>query len=148
MPTSPKRSANLLVPRVFVDSSAYIALARRDDEHHVPALAILAVLQRRRARLFTTNFVAAETHAMLLRYLGIAPARQFLQDLDHSQVTTIVRAEPDDETAARAIIYRYNDKDFSLTDAISFAVVARLRIPQVFAFDHHFAQYGLSVLTP
>jgi predicted nucleic acid-binding protein len=136
------------MPRAFVDSSAYIALARLDDEHHLDAIAILNALQGRRARLYTTNFVVAETHAMLLRYLGIAPARQFLQDLDHSKVTTVVRAEPDDESAARAVIYRYSDKDFSLTDAISFAIIARLHIPQVFAFDHHFAQYGLQVLIP
>jgi predicted nucleic acid-binding protein len=33
-----------------------------------------------------------------------------------------------------------------LTDAISFAVMERLRIPQAFTFDHNFAQFGWNVL--
>ena len=49
--------------------------------------------------------------------------------------------------AGRAILDRYADKDFSLTDAINFAVMDRLRLRTAFAFDRHFAQYGLDVLT-
>jgi predicted nucleic acid-binding protein len=135
-------------PRIFVDASAHIALARRDDEHHWDAVAVLKALQRQRARLYTTNFVVAEAHAMLLRYLGNAAARRFLQDLDRSKVTILIRAEPADEAAARAIIYRQTDKDYSLTDAISFAVMTRLGLRQAFAFDKHFEQYGWQMLQP
>ncbi|GFP36049.1 hypothetical protein HKBW3S43_01837, partial [Candidatus Hakubella thermalkaliphila] len=35
----------------------------------------------------------------------------------------------------------------SLTDATSFAVMERLKIPYTFAFDRNFTQYGLTVLT-
>jgi predicted nucleic acid-binding protein len=58
----------------------------------------------------------------------------------------VVRAEATDEAAARSIIYRYADKDFSLTDAISFAIMARLGLSQAFTFDKHFEQYGWRVL--
>jgi hypothetical protein len=37
---------------------------------------------------------------MLLRYLGNAAARRFLQDLDRSKVTILIRAEPADEATA------------------------------------------------
>ena len=47
-------------PRIFVDASAHIALARRDDVHHWDAVAVLKALQRQRARLYTANFVVAE----------------------------------------------------------------------------------------
>jgi predicted nucleic acid-binding protein len=40
--------------------------------------------------------------------------------------TTVIRVRAVDEVRARQIIYRYDDKDFSLTDAISFAVMERL----------------------
>src|SRR5215469_13318865 len=36
--------------------------------------------------------------------------------------------------------------EFSLVDAISFATMERFHVSQAFAFDHHFAQYGLSLL--
>ena len=86
---------------VFVDTSAYIALARLDDERHNEAVIILNALQRQRVRLCTTNFVVAETHAMMLRYLGRAVAWRFVQELDKSRVTTTVRVELADEAGAR-----------------------------------------------
>jgi uncharacterized protein len=47
----------------------------------------------------------------------------------------------------REIIYRYGDKDFTLTDATSFAVMERLAITRAFSFDHHFSQYGFTILS-
>jgi len=133
-------------PAVFIDTSAYLAVLKRDDYHHREALAVVESLTRQRAALFTSNFVIAETHAILLRYLGHEPARTYLQQMDDSRATVIVRAEAADEAAARSIIYRYADKDFSLTDAISFAIMARLGLGQAFTYDKHFEQYGWRVL--
>ena len=49
---------------------------------------------------------------------------------------------------ALEIIERYQDKEFSLTDATSFAVMERLGIEAAFAFDADFRQFGLTVLEP
>jgi uncharacterized protein len=140
--TSPPR------PWAFVDSSAHYALADSRDAHHTDAVAIANRLQTERWRLFTTNFVVAETHALVLARANRRVAAQVLEDLDHSS-TTIVRVTAADEQRAREIIHRYQDKTFSLTDAISFVVMERLEIPYAFAFDDDFAQYGQAiVLTP
>ena len=99
----------------------------------------------------TTNWIIAETHALVLTRLGRARALQMLEQFDvdagSGQMITI-GIERDDELQARAIIRRYDDKDFSLTDATSFAVMERLGIPTAFTFDRNFAQYGLDVLSP
>ncbi len=60
----------------------------------------------------------------------------------------IIIPTPNDEAFARAIIYRYTDKTFSLTDAISFAVMERLGIATPFTFDSDFRQYGFMPATP
>ena len=133
--------------RVFVDTSAYVALARSNDEHHQDALAIAQKLRRQRASLYMTNFVVAETHALLLRYLGAAAARSFLREVDKGTVAIVVRADPTDEKLAKTLIYHHTDKEYSLVDAISFVVMERLRLKQAFAFDKHFAQYGWQVPT-
>jgi predicted nucleic acid-binding protein len=133
-------------PRVFVDASAYVALLRKDDANHAAAAAIYGTLQQQQAHFVTTYFVVAEAHALLLRYLGIPSARRFLQNLDTSQITTLAHVAPDDITAAKALLYRYADKDFSLADAISFTVMTRLGLQTAFTFDGHFQQYGLRVL--
>lgn len=132
--------------RLLVDSSAYFALLDRDDSYHSQTLAIQSRLIVERWRLFTTSFVLAETHALLLNRLGQHIATAFLRDLEQG-TTTLVWVTRADVQRAKAIIYQYDDKDFSLTDATSFAVMERLRISYAFTFDHHFAQYGLTVLT-
>lgn len=131
---------------VFVDTSAWIALLQENDSHHRDALATARRLKQQRARLVTTNFVVAETHALLLR-TGYLPAVTFLRKAEAEEIALITRAEAEDEAIARAIIYQFTDKDYSLTDAISFAVMMRLGIIQAWSYDRHFVQYGWHVLT-
>ena len=132
--------------RTLVDTSAYFALLDTDDANHHQARTISARLIAESWRLFTTSFVLAETHALLLNRLSQQIATRFLRDMDHSP-TTLIWVTPRDVERAKAIIYQYTDKDFSLTDAASFAVMERLPIPTAFTFDRHFAQYGLTVLS-
>ncbi len=132
--------------RTFVDTSAYFALLDQDDANHAQALAISRRLIAEGWRLFTTSFVLAETHALLLNRLSQALATRFLREMEHGP-TTLVWVTPADVERAKAIIYQYDDKDFSLTDATSFAVMERLRVPSAFTFDRHFAQYGFTILT-
>lgn len=137
----------LLAESVFVDAGAYFALASPSDANHHAARSISAYLAAERRLLVTTNFILAETHALVLNRLNRVIALRVLGSIDRSD-TTIVRVNPDDEQFARDILHRYSDKDFSLTDATSFAVMERLGIRTAFAFDRHFAQYGFTVLQP
>lgn len=134
------------LPRAFVDTSAYYALTDSRDTFHQPALAIRDRLISERWRLFTTNCILAEAHALLLTRLGRTIALRVLYEIDRS-TTTVLRVSPADEQRARGILTQYNDKDFSLTDATSFAVIERFGISYAFAFDRNFAQYGLAILT-
>lgn len=132
--------------RVLVDASAYFALLDQDDVYHPEALAIRDRLNAEACHLFTTNLVLAETHALLLNRLNQPIATEFLRNLEQS-TTTLVWVTPADVQRAKEIIYQYDDKDFSLTDATTFAVMERLVIPYAFTFDRHFTQYGQTVLT-
>ena len=131
--------------RLFVDTSAYYALADARDTNHEAAVRVRDRVIEERARLFTTNFVLAETHALVLSRMGRQIALRVIDAIEQS-TTTIVRLSARDEARARAILRHYGDKDFSLTDAASFAVMERLRIVRAFSFDAHFAQYGHVVL--
>jgi uncharacterized protein len=142
-PTKPARTTR---PSAFVDTSAYVALLKRDDDHHQDAVAILHRLTQTQVALFTSNFILAETHAMCLRYLGHEQARTFLQSMENSKATIVIRAEEADEDRARKLLYKYADKDFSLTDGISFVLMERLGIRCAFTFDQHFSQYGFEIL--
>ncbi len=124
---------------VLVDTSAYCALTYTREGNHAAARVIADRLARERWRLLTTNFILAETHALILARLNRVVALHVLTQIDLSP-TTIVRVSAADEMRARAIIEQYQDKDFSFTDATSFAVIERLGISSAFTFDRDFAQ--------
>lgn len=54
----------------------------------------------------------------------------------------VVPAPPAEEQRAQAILADYDDQDWTLCDAISFAVLDARGVSHAFTFDHHFRQYG------
>ena len=132
---------------VFVDTGGYVASVLPQDGVHTVALVIASTLAKEGWRAFTTNWVLAEMHALLLSRAGRDTALRVLQKIDRSDAD-IIRVSPADESRAREIITKYRDKDFSLTDATSFAVMDRLGIRHAFTFDRHFLHYGVSPVTP
>ncbi len=128
--------------RVLVDTSAVYALLDRDDAEHAAAKSRLRALKRTRAEPILTNFLVAESHALLLARLGADVARAWLL----GNVWAVERVTEADEAKAREIIREYTDKSFSYTDAVSFAVMERLAVKRAFAFDRHFQQYGIELV--
>ena len=121
-----------------MDSSAILALLDADDADHERAVAIARQIASERLPSFITNYIEVEAHALLLRKLGRALAREWL----FTGGLPVIRALVEEEDRAREIIARYSDKDWSLCDAISFAVLDARRIRRAFTFDRHFLQYG------
>jgi predicted nucleic acid-binding protein len=124
---------------VLVDSGAVLALLNRNDRWHSQAVAVLQELTAEKAILVMTNFLVAETHALVLVRLGRELAREWLLTFDWN----VLRVSPEDERHARSIIENYRDKDFSFTDATSFALMQRYGIKVAFTFDRHLRQFGL-----
>jgi predicted nucleic acid-binding protein len=63
-------------------------------------------------------------------------------------LAAMIPVTEEDHRAARAIIDNSRDKDFSLCDALSFAVMERLKITRAASFDKHFRQYGKFTVLP
>ena len=127
---------------VLVDTSAVFALLDRDDAFHEAAKAGLDLLRRSKSEPMLTNFIVAESHALILSRLGAELARRWLV----GNAWRVERIAVGDEERARAIVARYVDKTFSYTDATSFAVMERLKTRRAFAFDPHFRQYGFQTV--
>jgi predicted nucleic acid-binding protein len=93
-----------------------------------------------------TNFIRAEAHALILNRPGHAAATQFLTSLSTAPSTVLERVTEQDEEGALRLIARYQDKDFSMTDATSFVVMERLGLQHAPSFDNDFRQYGWTLL--
>lgn len=131
---------------VFVDTSAWFALADGGDSNHRQAAQRFRQLARERRTLLTTNHVIGETYTVLRVRLGSSVAHGFLRRARDSEVTQRVFISPEWEAAAEDILYQYVDQDFSYVDATSFVVMRRLNVREAFAFDHHFAIAGFALL--
>lgn len=123
---------------VLWDSSAMLALLDVDDADHRTATLIAHEIARERRPSFITNYVEVEAHALLLRKLGRALARQWLL----GGGLPVVRVSPQEEERGKELLEQYSDKDWSLCDAISFAVIDGRRVDAAFSFDRHFVQFG------
>ncbi len=105
---------------------------------HAPAEDVAKQIARESRPSFITNYIEAEAHTLLLRKLGRTVAHQWLLTAS----LPVVAALPSEEQRAKAILARHIDKDWTLCDAISFAVLDARRVSRAFTFDHHFRQYG------
>jgi predicted nucleic acid-binding protein len=59
-----------------------------------------------------------------------------------SPSVVVVHVGEEDFRAGLEWFDRYDDKDFSFTDCVSFAVMRRLKLKVALTFDQHFKQAG------
>jgi predicted nucleic acid-binding protein len=109
-----------------------------DDADHARAAEAAALIATEKRPSFITNYIEVETHALLLLKLGRSLAREWLL----KGGLPVLRALPEEENRAKEILTRHADKDWSLCDVISFAVMESRGVQRAFAFDRHFRQYG------
>jgi predicted nucleic acid-binding protein len=122
---------------VLWDSSAILALLDANDADHKSAVTVARQIASERRPSFVTNYIEVEAHALLLRKLGRMLAREWLL----TGGLPVVRVLPAEENLAKEIVARHSDKNWSLCDAISFAVMDARGVRRAFTFDHHFLQY-------
>jgi len=127
---------------VFIDTGAWFALADRSDQYHQQAVEIYPDLLKRYHHLSTTNLVIAETYILVRRALGYQPAITFLENISASPRVEKIFSDRVLEEKAEGILRKYQDQDFSYTDAVSFAVMRQYKIEKAFSFDEHFIIAG------
>jgi predicted nucleic acid-binding protein len=79
-----------------------------------------------------------ETHALLIARAGRTAALAWLERIP----AEILPVTSVDEREALAILRRHRDKDYTLVDAASFAVMERLEVRHYHSYDRHFRQIG------
>ena len=132
--------------KIFVDTVAWIALINLSDTLHSRARQIMGDLRLQKSMLLTTEFVFLEVADALsapdIRMKTVA----FLNGL---QKLAILEIEPSNSAlfAQGWDLYSQRpDKEWSLTDCISFAVMKQEQTTHAFTSDHHFEQAGFVTL--
>jgi hypothetical protein len=131
---------------VFVDTDGWMACADRADPTHAPCRAARDGALEAGRTLITTDFVIDETLALIRFRLGLSAANAWWQQIDGSTRLRCERIDDDRFERARQLFFRYRDKDLSLTDCTSIAVMRELKLTAVITTDRRVQQVGFDVL--
>ncbi len=132
----------------LVDSSAFLALEDQSAREHPRTVQSMQHLVRRGFGLLTTNFLFDEAYTLILSRLGRARAVTWGLKLKESTLVQLMRVTDEHEDLAWKIILAHEDKEYSYTDATSFAVASSLGIVDVLTLDRHFLQFGGFTVSP
>lgn len=140
-----KLPSALLRSSIFVDTSAFYALADRTDRLHSSAVRFV---ETNECLLVTSNAVVHETVTLIRMRLGHAAAVAFGRRLLREELAPVIPLTTGDERKAWILFQRYSDKRFSFVDCASFALMKRLGLHAAFAFDDDFRQLGQWIVHP
>jgi predicted nucleic acid-binding protein len=130
-------------PAIFIDTSYVLALIDRRDENH--ARAIQLVRKYDNASIIITDAVLLEIGAALARGFR-QQAVQIIEQFQTSPNVEILYTSANSFEEAFQMFKKYQDKDWSLTDCLSFVVMRQHGIDQALSFDYHFQQAGFVAL--
>ena len=133
---------------IFVDSSAFYALADRQDASHRPATQRWDAMVKAKSPLVTSLAVAAETATLIRRWIGFDAAQAWLDQLDRARLVgavELVFLAEREYALARDLYRQLAQPKLSFVDALSFSVMTLRGIKACFGFDEDFLVAGFSL---
>lgn len=131
---------------VFLDTGFAIALASPRDQHHAKAIQLADALKTSGSTIITTRAVLLEIGAALAKVAYRGAAVSIIDMLENDPDVEIVPL-PDDLFGEAFELFRGRmDKEWSLTDCMSFVVMRQRGIQAALAADIHFQQAGFKAL--
>ena len=128
--------------KVFVDTAAWLALLNIDDIWHQQAKQIRLELVKQNYIFITTEFVLLEVGDALCSQVLRNNTANFLHNIYQLKSTKIITLNQDLLQSGLSLYEQRLDKDWGLTDCISFVVMQREQIQEAFTSDKHFEQAG------
>lgn len=134
---------------VFIDTAGWLALGNKSDEWHLQAVQLYQQIALERWHRLTTDAVIIEV-CNALRKPALRPLAVTLTDNIHKAERRghleIVHVNPELIREGLILFGKRKDKDWSLTDCISFVLMQQRGITRALTTDRHFEQAGFERL--
>lgn len=131
--------------RLFVDTSAWLALNDRNDQYYSRAAAKSTDIKRHRIELITSEYIIDESITLIRYRVSHQAAVIFGNSLLNSNIVRIEDVTAEDRFKAWEMFKKFEDKELSFTDCTSFVLMKNLRLQKAFTFDEHFRQMRFEV---
>lgn len=128
---------------VFADSYYFLALVNPGDAAHGIAL---AASKSPSGNIVTTAWIMAEVADAMSNIKWRRAFLSLYDDLRRDPYVELIPPSQELLDAGVELFRKRPDKDWSLTDCISFVVMKRRRISQALTGDRHFKQAGFKPL--
>ena len=125
--------------KIFIDTHFVIALINERDSHHQRAVKLSEQYQG--WSFVTTDAILLEVGNALGRYFR----QSAIETIDYflkTENAELVHLTPQLFEQAFTLYQRYQDKDWGMTDCVSFVVMREQNITMALTFDQHFVQAG------
>jgi predicted nucleic acid-binding protein len=129
--------------RCFADTSYFLALVNPQDVAHKAAVEQTKIYGH---AIVTTSAILGELGNHLSHSNNRALFLETVQRLRAAQTAQILHVDERLFDAGIALFSSRSDKDWSLTDCISFVVMEEQAISEALSTDHHFEQAGFTLL--
>jgi predicted nucleic acid-binding protein len=129
---------------LFVDTGAFLAKEIAADQHHRRATDFWNILKDQGAQLCSSQHVLDETATLLARRTTYAWAADWGRDVLAAGFRWLT-ADENDLLGAFAQMRKYADQGVSFTDCLSFVLMQKERVRDVFGFDRHFDAAGFRI---
>lgn len=130
---------------IYIDTGAFIARYIKKDQYHNEAVLFWNKFKKQKQKIYTSNFVIDEMLTLIGRRTGYKFAAERARNIYSSEALEMLRPGAEDEIKAVELFEKYADLSVSYTDCVSFVLMKRHRIKQVFTFDKHFEIAGFRV---
>ncbi|MGD9975625.1 MAG: type II toxin-antitoxin system VapC family toxin [Desulfatirhabdiaceae bacterium] len=128
---------------IFVDTSYFLALINSHDEFHHQASLLGDQID---VKLIKTEAVLTEIGNALAKSQWRILAVDTLNDLRDDEDVEILSITPQLFSKTLKLYSSRMDKDWGLTDCISFVVMKERKLTDALTTDHHFEQAGFKCL--
>jgi uncharacterized protein len=131
---------------VFLDSAFAIALASDKDVLHGASVELVGRVRTERRQIVTTRAVLVEIGNALAKQRFRQAAARLLNSIESDQFFTIISMTDNLYAAGRQLYDQRSDKEWGMTDCISFVVMRQRGIIDALTHDVHFQQAGFRAL--
>lgn len=129
---------------VFADTNHFVALLSPRDQYHHRAVAA----SKQQNKVFTSEFVLLEVGNFFLLPAERQKFVHFCNLLRNDQNIVIVPVTTTWFQRGLDLFAKRPDKEWSLTDCISFEIMADHQLTHALTADHHFVQAGFTIEFP
>ncbi len=128
---------------VFADAFYFLARLNRRDEHHER---VVEFSRGFRARLVTSDWILMEVADALAASACRRRVREFIHHLHQNAACEVIPASGELLNRALDMYHQHGDKEWTLTDCVSFVIMRERNLLEALTGDRHFGQAGFIAL--